>query len=345
MILSLLLLAACGNNKGNEEMPENDQQEETEATDPVLDSLNSLIFSNPEDPDHFTSRARHFANTGNPVAAMNDIDRALRADSTFAPAYHLKGNLHFSQQDYNAAYEAYNNCITYDPNHQDGLLDAAYMESLLGNYAAAITNINTALRNDQYIPRAYYMKGQIYKQSGDTALAVSSYQTASELDPENYDAFLALALLYSDTGDDLAEEYFNTALSIDPENPEALYGKAMYYQENADGDTAMLNKAFPIYQQILEVDPGNAAAAYNQGYIYLEYLSADNDSAYAKAADWFSEAIEIYPMYYQALYNRGLSFESMDMKDRAAKDYRKALAIQSDYEPAARALERVLYGE
>jgi hypothetical protein len=33
------------------------------------------------------------------------------------------------------------------------------------------------------------------------------------------------------------------------------------------------------------------------------------------------------------------------MKDRAAKDYRKALAIQADYEPAARALQRVLYGE
>lgn len=337
--LITLLVVAC------DEPVEKDQvtvEPAEEKRDLVLDSLNQQILNSPDEPGNYTSRALHFRKLGNDVAAMNDVDRALRADSMIAQAYHIKGNILFDQQDFPAALEAYQKSVELDPKFEDALLDLAYMNSLLGDFELAIKHINDALRENEYLPRAYYMKGQIYKQTGDTALAVSSYQTVTEIDPENYDAFVALALLYSQRKNDLAIEYFNTALSIKPDNTEALYGKAMFLQESANGDTAMYNRAFDIYRNILDADPSNAAAAFNQGYIYLEYLAPEDETAYQKAADWFTRAVEIYPMYYQAFYNRGLCHESMDMLDRAEKDYRKALAIQPDYEPAARALERVI---
>jgi tetratricopeptide (TPR) repeat protein len=48
----------------------------------------------------------------------------------------------------------------------------------------AINEINEVLKLEKSNPKAYYLKGVIYKESGDTSLAVSSFMTAIEQDPK-----------------------------------------------------------------------------------------------------------------------------------------------------------------
>ncbi len=339
----LLGISICIWSCGEPEIPAAENEQTTEVNpDPVLDSLNQLIYANTSNPELYTSRASHFRKLGNPTAALSDIKRAIRIDSTFGDAYLINGQIMFEMQDFRTAYESYKKCLEVSPEHIDCLLEAAYMESVLENFPQAITYINKALKQDDYIARAYYLKGQIYKQSGDTALAVSSYQTATELEPNYYDAYVALGLLYAASKNELASEYYNTALSIKPNSTEALYNKAIFLQETAYKDTSRLSDAFAIYNRILEIDPSNAAACFNQGFIYLEYLSGEDDQIYEKAIEWFNRALESYPLYYQAIYNRGLCHESLGMLDIAENDYRKALSVQPDYGPAAIALERVI---
>jgi tetratricopeptide (TPR) repeat protein len=87
----------------------------------------------------------------------------------------------------------------------------------------------------------------------------------------------------------------------------------------------------------LDIDPNNASAAFNQGFIFLEYLQT-----YDSAAHWFSEAIRLLPHYYQAHYNRGLAHESMGRKNEALQDYNEALRYEPTFTAAALAKSRVL---
>jgi len=63
---------------------------------------------------------------------------------------------------------------------------------------------------------------------------------------------------------------------------------------------------------------------------------------YDSAAVNFTNAIGVFPNYYQAYYNRGLSYESLNKLKEAESDYRAALSIEPTYTEAAIALERVL---
>ena len=66
---------------------------------------------------------------------------------------------------------------------------------------------------------------------------------------------------------------------------------------------------------------------------------------YDIAIDYYTRAIELSPLYYTAIYNRGLCFEKLGDLKNAENDFRKTLKIKSDYDYAALALERVLKGK
>ncbi|MDP4587349.1 MAG: tetratricopeptide repeat protein, partial [Flavobacteriales bacterium] len=113
-----------------------------------------------------------------------------------------------------------------------------------------------------------------------------------------------------------------------------------YLQQSGLKDTSRFTSAKLLYQEILEIDPNNAAAAFNQGFIELEYRLN-----YRKALAHFSLAIELFPQYYQAYYNRGLCHESLDEVNLALADYDMALQLEPTYTRAALGKGRILDGE
>mgnify|MGYP001991599157 CR=1 FL=1 len=144
-------------------------------------------------------------------------------------------------------------------------------------------------------------------------------------------------LAYAADMDTLALGFFETAKELRPQSVEARYNLAYCLQEHKPTNRRFLDRAHKEYREILEIDPSNAASAFNQGYIFLEYLQA-----YDSAAHHFSKAIEALPYYHQAFFNRGLAYESLGEADQAELDYREALRFKPDYTAAAMALERVL---
>src|SRR5947207_7795453 len=118
----------------------------------------------------------------------------------------------------------------------------------------------------------------MFKETGDTTHAVSSFQTATEQNPEYYDAFIQLGNLFSLKKNNLALQYYDKALELKRNSPEALYGKAMFFQENEETDTAEV-----LYLKILESAPDYKDALFNLGYINLIYK---NDLG--KAIEYFN---------------------------------------------------------
>jgi tetratricopeptide (TPR) repeat protein len=270
-------------------------------------------------------------NKQNVTLAINDMKRALGIDSTVAVFHYELGNIYYMIAKPDEAKFFFEKCISIDPEHIDAHIKMAQIYFVFKAYDKAIKQINVALRVDDFIPEAYYLKGWIYKEQGDTALAVSSFQTARELDDDYYDAHMQLGLLYATAHSDEAIEYYNAALNVQPESLEALYALGLYCQEHNYLDTA-----FECYRKILTLEPAYAVAEYNQGYIYLNYR-VDFDSA----VHYFTNAIAVYPEYPEALYNRGLAYENLSQWKEAEADYRQALTIKPDFDLPALGLSRM----
>ena len=200
-----------------------------------------------------------------------------------------------------------------------------------------LQRINDALRVNDRLDEAYFLKGRLYLETGDTVTAVSSFQTAIEVNPDRYDVFIQLGLLYAAADEDLALEYFRTARSLRPNSIEALYDEAVYLQEHGIANPARYRQSLDLYDRILELDATNASAAFNKGFVFLEYLTQYDSAEY-----WFDQAIQRLPYYHQAHYNRGLAIESQGRTEEALAAYDAALSFEPAYTPAAVAKGRVL---
>jgi tetratricopeptide (TPR) repeat protein len=310
------------------------------ATDSLLSAINQRIKTNPNSHEGYLERAKYYGEKKQYGLAYEDIRRALDVDSTKGDIYLLRGQLQFEQELIKDAYASYQQCLEHESTHVNCLLRKAEIDIVLGNYNFAREHLNQALQQNEFNAEAYYIRGRMYKALKDTNLAASSYKTAIEVDPNYYNAYVEVGLLYANQKSELAKEYYNSAIELRPKSVEALYNKGMFLQETGHKNPQRYREAFACYDSIIKIDPRFAAAYFNKGYIYLEYLNKYDSASYQ-----FTNAIGVHPAYYQAYYNRGLCNESLNKPKDAEADYRAALSIEPTYTEAALSLERVLRGK
>jgi len=200
--------------------------------DSVLSQLNERIRADINNKDLYLARADYFLEEQNPKEAMQDINRAFRIDTAYLPTL-LKqadfltksGKLELSLNVIDKANQLHRN---------SSVVQVAYSQLYLvaRNNEKSLSYADLAIKYDMYNAEAYYLKGFNFLEIGDTAKAISSYRTAVEQDPDYFEAFLELGLIFSQKNDPLALEYFNNALEIQPTEKRALYSKGMYEQEH-----------------------------------------------------------------------------------------------------------------
>lgn len=297
-----------------------------------VDSLEAAILEAPNTPEPYHARAQYKATQGDPQGAFEDWGLALKADSTFSPAWEKRIDMLYRMQNMEACLTELNTCIRFAPESTPCLMRRAEFNIHLNQFERAFDDLNQALRIDNQLHEAYWMKGKIYGANGDTEKAISSLQTAIEVNPSFFDGFISLGLFLAELGDPIAEEFYRSAIELRPFSVEAHYNLAMFLQEERRLDDALAE-----YREILALDSSNATASFNQGYIHLEYYAQYDSAAY-----WFTEAIKRLPYYHQAFFNRGLARESLGDPSGAISDYSEALHIKPDYTVAALAKDRAL---
>jgi tetratricopeptide (TPR) repeat protein len=171
-----------------------------------------------------------------------------------------------------------------------------------------------------------------YKYQGNFKNAVSNFRTASEQNPDHYDAWLQLGDLHALAKNELAVAYFNNAIRVDSSRYEGHYNKGYFLQENGE-----YQEALQVYSDLIRHNNSFYNAYFNRGYIYLEYLN-EPDSAIHE----FSKTIGFNPLNYKAFYNRGLAYEQAGNSSEALINFSKALELKPDYDLAAQAKSRVL---
>ncbi len=325
--LALLVLLSLGCGEG----ASSDQDTLLGVQPTTIAGVDSLILRDPQNPELYVLRGRMHEAMDSMGLAVNDHKRAIQLDSTSTRWRLALGDLYYRHVDLPKAEVQFQHAMRLAPDSNEARLKLSELRLVKGEFVEAMQLANDALRIDDQNARAYFLKGWIHRQAGDTALAISSYRTAVERDPDLYEAYVALGLIHADKQDPLAMQYYNAAIELRPRSVEAWYDKGMFAQETGQDSIAL-----ECYARIKEIDPKNPTAWYNTGFVLLEHLDR-----IPEARAEFNQAIAVLPTYAFAYYNRGLTYELENELDSALVDYKKALALRPDMDLAAEGLSRL----
>ena len=332
LVSAIFFLAACGNDAVDTADNDN-QQIDTTVTEKTAEfkAINDLLKENINDPVLYLQRAKLYMKYNDLSSAVNDLDRAIKVDSLAPEYYLLKAELLKSQDKLRESKQVLDQCLFIDTANVDARVELGWLALIARDHKQALDYADAALKRDIHSAEAYFLKGMIFEEKQDTALAISSFITAVEQENDYYEAYIHLGLLHFNQPNNLAKEYLKNALRLDSNSLEALYAYGMICQEKGD-----YNEAIETYHKILSLQEYREPH-YNLGYIHQEYLKV-----YDVAIEHYTNAINLEPKYVDAYYNRALCYEQRDELQKAEADLRKALKLNPQYTNAAKALSRVL---
>lgn len=333
-IATILLFAvnACKNNP---------EQTETEikVTDslsiklnsPELKAVNAELLKDAGNPDLYNKRANIYISLKQLTEAVNDAKRAIKMDTTNATYYMTLVDAYYAQNSTRLSKELLEIVEKKFPDNVDALLKLSELYYLVRQYQKGIDYVNKALKINDRLAKAYYLKGSIYRESGDTTRAISSLETAIEQDNKYENAFIDIGVMYAARKNPIALEYYNNALKINPSNENTVYARAKLLQ-----DIGKIDEAIIEYKAILTKNKNCETCYYNLGAIYLE-IKKDNKIALEN----FTNAIALNPNSAAAYFARGYTYSKLKDKESAKADYNMCLKIQPNFEAAVQALNEL----
>ena len=321
--LGLAIMYSCQNKSKNKVEKEIEKEDFPE--------LSEKIRNNPEDASLYNQRAKLFLEKNETSKALTDINQAMKLEPENPDFFMTLSDIYMQMGKVKPTEDALLKAHEFAPKNLEVMLKLAELKFFFKEYTETFKWLSEVLAIDENNAQAYFMRAFALKEKGDTTNAVKNFLISTEKDPEFYDAYIQLGILYAIRKNPLAVDYYQNALNIRPESKEAHYNLAMFYQE-----TQKLNKAMEVYNNLIQIDPGYKYPYFNMGYINLEYLRV-----YDIARDYFSKAIECDPDYFEAYFNRGLCHEKLGDFKNARQDYQKALQLKSNYSPAIDGLNRL----
>jgi len=325
----MLLVFGCINDKDKGQ----GKQESITPASPtrVLDSLTALVKADSLNPDLRFQRAKAAISVKNLNVAFSDVMTLCAIDSNRVDFLLLKADITLMANRSRLSKQALERVLVLEPDHPEALMKLAELFYIVAEFKKALSCLDKLQNKNARNPEAYFLRGMIYRDAGDSAKAVSAWQAAVDIDQKHYDAYLQLGILLSAKKDPLAVQYLNNALNIRPSSTEAMYAKGMFFQGI---DSVRL--ALKVYENILAVDSLHRSALYNTGFINFTAL---ND--FRTATVFFSKCIRYYPKDVDALYMRGLAFEQLGEYMKANRDYSATLEYNPAYEKAVDGIKRI----
>ncbi len=295
IIISLFVLGiSCSKKEGDNTNIEKDE----------LALLDVKIRKEPKNAELLYARSIVLMEMGKLSESIIDVQKAISMSPKEYKYYIQKAKALYYSGETTVAFSTLQEAEKIDPKNTEAFILAAEIALVLKDYDKTIFNINEALKLDKLDADAYYLRGRAMKEMGDTINSVKSYMKAVELRADFEEAFEELGLLYA-------------TININPNNYHAMYALALFYQDNG-----IMQKALDTYYDIINIKPDHADALHNVGYINLVYKES-----YEDALSLFDKAIESEPDFYQAYYNRGVTYELMGEREKAEKDFEKVLEI------------------
>ncbi|MFN7926345.1 MAG: tetratricopeptide repeat protein [Blastocatellia bacterium] len=331
LILSLLLLGlpfkVWAQPQGETSQPLNQKIEDKKQ---VTQPIPLTVMSPLRPPIQEISRLPTTALAPRRVLALNE--RALTALA--------KGNLAAALADLDAA-------LSLNPEHPQTWHNRGLALTQKGELTMAYANFNHALAIEPLNASAYYQRGRIKSQQENWVGAFADYEHALDVQPNFLPALLARSDLLREMGQfDGALTDVTKYLQLNPTVPEAYYLRATIWQAKENLSQALddLTQAqtlqpkraeFPCQRahvRLLQGDLAGALADYQRALAIGPLPSAYNNRAVIlqaqgriqDALEDLNQAIDYYPAYALAYYNRSQIWQLLSVPEAAQRDLRRA---------------------
>lgn len=254
--------------------------------------------------------------------AINEYKTAIWLDCLNIPAYRNLCQTYEEQGDYDSAIEIYHKLIEIVPSMPEFHSNLANIYYLKGEIDDAISHYQAAITlnpNKKWTSIISQTLGYVHQQNGkDIDAAISAYQSAYLLTPDDIDIYVNLGSAFYDKEDyDNALTVYRSALELDPTNAKIHCNLGFLHWGKGETDEAMKE-----YELAIEYDKTYDIAYNNLGVIYLDDLGRVQ-----QAIDLFTKAIEYNPNYALAHFNLARAITITGDKIEAAKLYQLAQDI------------------
>jgi len=282
----------------------------------------------PEQCRDIVERAREDYRSRRFDAAIGDFTSALQVCGRRADIHLALGEAQLMAGRWQDSIESVRQAIQMDSRNvmaHKVLGDALY---LAGKESEAEESLKTALRLDPKFEPALYDLGRIYYQEDRFPEAVSQFQRLIDLDPNHYRAHDNLGLCYEALQRDAdALRHFMKALDLvykdHPEYDSAHANLADFFLKRSQYD-----KAFQLAAEAAQRNPNAARNFFLTGKA-LVGLNKDQLSL-----RWLERAVELDPAYREAHYLLARTYQKLDRKEDAEKEFDKFRVLNS--KPATR---------
>jgi tetratricopeptide (TPR) repeat protein len=191
-------------------------------------------------PFAYLARGYAHAGTGELEKALQDFDKAIELDASYAAAYLWRGHSYFDLGEYEQAIPDYDRAIELDPEMSEAYLYLGHSHDWLGDYEQSIQNYDAAIEIDPDYVYAYYWRGYTHAEYGYVSLAIKDFTTAIELNREWAEPYYMRGSVYAMSGNRMqAIRNYNRAIELDPKLAEAYYRRGIVRAELGDNEQAI----------------------------------------------------------------------------------------------------------
>jgi len=309
-----------------------------------LAELCRKIDRNSKNSDLYQQRAEYYYRNSKIEDALADILQAIKLDDTKSTYYVTLADIYLAKSETDLVEDMLKKAIAID-NYNEAYLKLAELYLYQYMYSECEETIEKAVRLQNHNPKAYLTKAILLLEKGDTVGYIRMLQLVIDQDSKEVIAYTSLGEHFQEKLNPLAISYYQNALEITPNDKILNYNLGKLYQDlgemawkitKKDETDYYINLAKSQYQNLLEIDPQSYPAYNNLGYIAL--VIEDN---YEEAISYFSKAININPTYDQAFCNRGVAYYYLEEWQKAREDYLQCLKLNPDNENAIDELNRL----
>jgi tetratricopeptide (TPR) repeat protein len=317
---AVLLLAGC-----------NSQDSQSLLGRPPFAALSDSIAKFPENTDLLLRRAELLSQHDHYELAYEDYTKAWAKDSSEAVTMAYVSNLFLVNKPDEAVHILEDAARRFPDNPEFGRrLSEAYVQT--GRGQEALIQYDDMLKTDSTNFEAWYEKGLLLVQMGDTANAIDAFTRSYALQPLSMNG-IALANLYAETKNPMAITVADEIIRKDTSSESVLdpmFVKGIYYS-----NTGQYPQAMEQFDECIRTDWKFTDAYIEKGIILYEQNNIDEALLTFKMANTVSSTNA------DAYYWQGRCYEAAGKKEEALDNYVRAYRLDRSFVEAKVAIDRL----
>jgi tetratricopeptide (TPR) repeat protein len=197
--------------------------------------------------------------------ALDDYNRAIEINSTYAPIFNKRGNVLNAVGDLEHAIEDYTQAIAIDPRYAQAFNNRGVVYKIKGDFGRAAEDFLEAVRLDPRYAQAFGNLGGVYCYRGELDRAIDAYNQAVRLDPEFAEGYFGRGLAFCIQGEfSRGVEDYNRAIGLNPNYTEAYNNRGVAQKDMGD-----LTSAVESFNHALALNSRYAQAYYGRGLAFM----------------------------------------------------------------------------